>query len=68
MVLNLANVLAFTRYSVFSYYGTFPKNVSRCDKDAKRKWASGAAAGMLSGSAGSGIARRVGGMVLSVFR
>ena len=67
-MLNLANVLAFTRYSIFSYYLNFSKGVSRCDKDAKRKWASSAAAGMLSGSAGSGIARRVGGMLFSVFR
>jgi hypothetical protein len=42
LILNMANVLAFTR----------------CDKDQKRKWATGAAVGVLSGGTG-GIAGRI---------
>jgi hypothetical protein len=42
LILNMANVLAFTR----------------CDKDQKRKWATGAAVGALSGGTG-GIAGRI---------
>jgi hypothetical protein len=42
LILNMANVLAFTR----------------CDKDQKRKWATGAAVGALSGGTG-GFAGRI---------
>jgi hypothetical protein len=50
LILNMANVLAFTR----------------CDKDQKRKWATGAAVGVLSGGT-SGIAGRVAGAVMGRF-
>lgn len=50
LILNMANVLAFTR----------------CDKDQKRKWATGAAVGALSGGTG-GIAGRVFGAVAGRF-
>lgn len=46
----MANVLAFTR----------------CDKDQKRKWATGAAVGALSGGTG-GIGRRIIGAVAGRF-
>jgi len=50
LILNMANVLAFTR----------------CDKDQKRKWATGAAVGVLSGGTG-GIGGRVLGAVMGRF-
>jgi hypothetical protein len=50
LILNMANVLAFTR----------------CDKDQKRKWATGAAVGALSGGTG-GIAGRLAGVVMGRF-
>ena len=50
LILNMANVLAFTR----------------CDKDQKRKWATGAAVGALSGGT-SGIAGRLAGAVMGRF-
>ena len=50
LILNMANVLAFTR----------------CDKDQKRKWATGAAVGALSGGT-SGIAGRIAGVVMGRF-
>src|SRR5579859_4589138 len=50
LILNMANVLAFTR----------------CDKDQKRKWATGAAVGALSGGTG-GIAGRIAGAVMGRF-
>ena len=50
LILNMANVLAFTR----------------CDKDQKRKWATGAAVGALSGGTG-GIGGRVLGAVMGRF-
>ncbi len=51
IVLNMANVMAFTR----------------CDKDAKRKWATGAAANVLQSSSGSGLLRRAAGSAFSRF-
>ena len=50
LILNMANVLAFTR----------------CDKDQKRKWATGAAVGALSGGTG-GIGGRIVGAVVGRF-
>jgi Eukaryotic protein of unknown function (DUF846) len=50
LILNMANVLAFTR----------------CDKDQKRKWATGAAAGVLT-SGYSGFGGRIVGAVLGRF-
>ena len=50
LILNMANVLAFTR----------------CDKDQKRKWATGAAVGALSGGT-SGITSRIAGAVMGRF-
>ena len=50
LILNMANVLAFTR----------------CDKDQKRKWATGAAVGALSGGTG-GIMGRIAGAVTGRF-
>jgi len=50
LILNMANVLAFTR----------------CDKDQKRKWATGAAVGALSGGTG-GIAGRLAGALMGRF-
>lgn len=47
LILNMANVLAFTR----------------CDKDQKRKWATGAAAGVLSSGYG-GFGGRIAGAVV----
>lgn len=50
LVLNMANVLAFTR----------------CDKDQKRKWATNAAVGALSGGTG-GIGGRIAGFLMGRF-
>lgn len=50
LVLNMANVLAFTR----------------CDKDQKRKWATGAAAGVLSSGYG-GFGGRIASAVVGRF-
>jgi len=50
LILNMANVLAFTR----------------CDKDQKRKWATGAAVGALSGGTG-GFAGKIVGAVMGRF-
>jgi hypothetical protein len=50
LVLNMANVLAFTR----------------CDKDQKRKWATSAAVGALSGGTG-GIGGRIMGFLMGRF-
>ena len=50
LILNMANVLAFTR----------------CDKDQKRKWATGAAVGALSAGTG-GIGGRIVGAVMGRF-
>ena len=50
LILNMANVLAFTR----------------CDKDQKRKWATGAAVGALSGGTG-GFAGRIAGAMMGRF-
>jgi hypothetical protein len=50
LILNMANVLAFTR----------------CDKDQKRKWATGAAVGVLSGGT-TGILGRLAGSAMGRF-
>lgn len=50
LILNMANVLAFTR----------------CDKDQKRKWATSAAVGALSGGTG-GFGGRIVGAVMGRF-
>jgi Eukaryotic protein of unknown function (DUF846) len=47
LILNMANVLAFTR----------------CDKDQKRKWATGAAVGALSSGTGGFGGRIIGAVV-----
>jgi hypothetical protein len=47
LILNMANVLAFTR----------------CDKDQKKKWATGAAAGVLSSGYGGFGGRIIGSVV-----
>jgi hypothetical protein len=52
LILNMANVLAFTR----------------CDKDQKRKWATSAAVGALSSGTGGIGGRIVGAVMGRVFR